>query len=160
VVFKVDKPEEIDDILPLIALLIQPLGQIELTQKAPLSRLLSINMSILGVRERIIQLNALQTTFNRKYFAISRTYEYEAPTTDFWWSRLVKSASSEKSIAEKALLASAYSTSLKEYWLLLSNWLDSELPPINEGSLWISGIYLRRHSNRDDNRVLPRFRTL
>ena len=28
------------------------------------------------------------------------------------------------------------------------------------GSLWIPGIYLRRHSNRDGNRVLPRFLTL
>ena len=29
-----------------------------------------------------------------------------------------------------------------------------------DGSLWIPGIYWRRHSNRDGNRVLPRFLTL
>ncbi len=32
--------------------------------------------------------------------------------------------------------------------------------PKTRGSLWIPGIYLRRHSNRDGKRVLPRFLTL
>ncbi len=82
--------------------------------------------------ERSDVLNAIQTNLNRKYSYVSRVYEYEAPQTDFWWSRLLKSTSSDKSIAEKALLTTAYETSLKEYWLLLSNWLSSELPPMNE----------------------------
>jgi hypothetical protein len=82
--------------------------------------------------EREDVLNAIQTTFNRKYSYVSRAYEYEAPETNFWWARLLKSTSPEQLQAQKASLAAAYSTSLKEYWLLLSNWLDSELAPLNE----------------------------
>lgn len=82
--------------------------------------------------EREEVLNALQTRFERKYLTFVKTYDYEVPINDFLWSRLLKSTSSEKSIAEKALLANAYKTSLKEYWLLLSNWVDSELPQMNE----------------------------
>ena len=82
--------------------------------------------------EREDVLNAIGSRLNRKYSYVYKAYEYEAPTTDLWWARLLPSTSSEKSIDQKALLASAYSTSLKEYWLLLSNWLDSELPSMNE----------------------------
>lgn len=78
--------------------------------------------------EREDVLSAIQTTLNRKYSMIHKAYEYEADTTDFWWARLLPSTNAHEILAQKAILDTAYSTSLKEYWLLLSNWLDSELP--------------------------------
>lgn len=78
--------------------------------------------------EREDVLNVVQTNLSRKYSTVSRAYEYEAPTTEFWWARLLKHNSPDQLQAQKAIFATAYSTSLKEYWLLLSNWLDSELP--------------------------------
>lgn len=81
--------------------------------------------------EREDVLNAIQTNLTRKYSYVHRGYEYEAPETNFWWARLFKSTSADY-LAQKALLTTAYETSLKEYWLLLSNWLDSELPLLNE----------------------------
>ena len=78
--------------------------------------------------ERSDVLNVIQTNRNRKYSTVSRAYEYEAPTTDLRWARLLKHSTPDLLPAQKAIFATAYSTSLKEYWLLLSNWLDSELP--------------------------------
>jgi hypothetical protein len=78
--------------------------------------------------ERENVLSAIQTNLTRKYSIVHKAYEYEAPTTDFWWARLVPSTNAHELLAQKAILDTAYSTSLKEYWLLLSNWLDAELP--------------------------------
>lgn len=81
--------------------------------------------------EREDVLSAIQTDLTRKYSIVHRGYEYEAPETNFWWARLLNFTSPDY-LAQKALLTTAYETSLKEYWLLLSNWLDSELPLLNE----------------------------
>jgi hypothetical protein len=62
-----------------------------------------------------------------------------------YWLSLPKRGSSNLR-EQKALLRPVLQL-FKEYRILV-------------GSLWIPGIYLRRHSNRDGKRVLPRFLAL
>lgn len=45
------------------------------------------------------------------------------------WSVITKSTDPERARAEVEKLESAYATSKREYWALLSNWLNSTLPP-------------------------------
>lgn len=53
-------------------------------------------------------------------------------STEIDWNRITKSNSPERACMEVEKKKTAYGTSLSEYWVLLSNWLNSTLPSMTD----------------------------